>query len=387
MVKEADALCNAGYEVKVLYSYWNAWGTEFDKQLMPTKKWKAICIGGDPKKKRLVYFISKVIYKIAKIINRKTKGKMLADIAISRSAWFLSLSAKKNKADIYIAHNIGALPAVVAAAKANNKPCCFDAEDFHRNETSNDVNNYDVILKSQVEDRYIPRLTCFTTSSPQIAAAYQNIFAGLKPVVLLNVFPKSTCTVTDPNGPLKLFWFSQTIGSNRGLDDVVGALQLLDKSCFELHLLGDQLPSAIDFITEIIDSGITVKFHPPIHPDRIIPFANQFDIGLALENNVPYNRDICLTNKIFTYMQAGLAIIASDTTAQNDFINKNPTIGHIYPKGNTKAMVDILLRYHQYKEQLTITKSEALRLGYKQYNWEVESLKLLEIVKTTFNAK
>jgi len=200
---------------------------------------------------------------------------------------------------------------------------------------------------------------------------------------LLNVFPKSTCSVTNNNGPLKLFWFSQTIGPNRGLDDVVNALQLLNKAEFELHLLGDQLPSTIDFITEIINSGINVKLHAPIPPDQIIPFANQFDIGLALENNVPYNRDICLTNKIFTYMQAGLAVIASDTIAQNDFMNKNPTIGNIYPKGNPKTMANILLRYHENKEQLVITKNESLRLGHEQYNWEIESLKFLDLINQT----
>jgi glycosyltransferase involved in cell wall biosynthesis len=383
LVKEADSLCNAGYEVVVLYCYWNKWGAAFDKQLIPTKKWTAISVAGDPQHKWFTYFLSKIFYRIAVYVCGITKGKMLSDVAISRSAYFLNREAKKHKADIYITHHLGALPAAIAASKAHNKPCGFDAEDFHRNETSNDINNADVVLKTTVENKHLPQVNYCTTSSLQIAAAYQNIFAGLKPVVLLNVFPKSICTVTDPNGPLKLFWFSQTIGPNRGLDDVVSALQLLNKTEFELHLLGDQLPSTIDFITEIINSGITVKFHAPIHPDQIIPFANQFDIGLALENDIPYNRDICLTNKIFTYMQAGLAIIASDTIAQSDFMNKNSTIGHIYPKGNPKVMANILLRYHQYKEQLVITKNEALRLGHEQYNWELESLKFLTLVKQT----
>ena len=383
LVKEADSLCNAGYDVTVLCCYWNQWGAWFDKQLIPTKKWKAISAAGDPENDKFTYFLSKVFYRIAKYINGVTGGKILADVAVSRAAYFLNRAAKKHKADIYITHHLGALPAAIAASKLHNAPCGFDAEDFHRNETSDDINNPDVILKTAVENKYFPQVSYLTASSRQIAQAYQQIFGGLEPTVLLNVFPKSNCKVTESKGPVKLFWFSQTIGPNRGLNDVISALQMLDAINFELHLLGDTLPGGSDFVTAILSSGITVKLHAPIHPDEIIPFANQFDIGLALENKAPINRDICLTNKIFTYMQAGLAIIASDTTAQEDFVTKNPTIGDTYPAGNAKAMATILSNYYNDRQLLTTAKNEALRLGHEQYNWEVEGIKFLEIVEQT----
>jgi glycosyltransferase involved in cell wall biosynthesis len=383
LVKEADSLCNAGYDVTVLYCYWNQWGADFDKQLIPTKKWKAIQIGGDPQQTPLVYFFTKALFRFALFVCAVTKGKMLADVAIARPAYLLNREAKKHKGDIFIAHHLGALPAVITASKANNKPCGFDAEDFHRNETSGDINNADVVLKTTIENKYFPQVTYLTASSQQIAAAYEQIFIGLKPAVLLNAFPKSDCKVIDRDGPLKLFWFSQTIGPNRGLDDVVNALQTLNKEYFELHLLGDQLSCNTDFINEILNSGIMVKLHAPIPSDQIITFANQFDIGLALENKAPINRDICLTNKIFTYMQAGLAIIASDTAAQRDFIAKNPTAGNTYPAGHPNAMAAILLDYYNNRPLLTAVKTESLRLGHAQYSWEAESLKFLELVKHT----
>lgn len=46
LVKEADALVEAGYEVTVIYQYWNEWGTDLDKVLLPQKKWKTIRVGG-----------------------------------------------------------------------------------------------------------------------------------------------------------------------------------------------------------------------------------------------------------------------------------------------------------------------------------------------------
>jgi glycosyltransferase involved in cell wall biosynthesis len=367
--------------------YWNAWGANFDKQLIASKTWKAICVGGDPQHTNTRYFLSRFIYKLAHAVGHKTKHRFMADYAAARASYSLIREAKKHIADLYIRHNLGALPAVVKAATAHNKPCGFDAEDFHRYETSNDKNNSDVILKARIENRYIPQLNYFTTSSPQIAEAYLKVFVDLKPIVLLNVFPKKpvTNTASDQNQPLKLFWFSQTIGPNRGLDDIISALQLLNKVDFELHLLGHQSTSSIDFIDKLKNSGANIKFHDPIPPDEVIAFATQFDIGLALENKVPVNRDICLTNKIFTYMQAGLAIVASDTTAQKDFITKNPTIGQIYPGKNSQAMAVIISNYYKERALLTAAKNEALRLAHEQYNWEVESVKFLKLVEETLS--
>jgi glycosyltransferase involved in cell wall biosynthesis len=387
LVKEADALTDAGYEVTVLFSYWNTWGTEFDKQLLPAKKWKAVCVGGDPEHNRVTYFMSRLIYKLAQSINSKKSGAMI-EFAIARASYFLISAAKKHQADLYIGHNLGALPAVVAAAKANNKPCGFDAEDFHRNETSDDSNTADVILKTNIENKYLPRLNYFTASSPQIANAYRQLYPALKPVVLLNVFPKSIVQINASRAasPLKLFWFSQTIGADRGLDDIINALLLLPKHQFELHLLGSTANSSKTFINQLLHSNVNINLHLPVAPDQVIAFASQFDIGLALENNKPINRDICLTNKIFTYMQAGLAIIASDTTAQQHFINNNPQIGSTYPKHNAQQLATIISNYYTDQTRLLACKENALQLAHQQYNWEVESLKFLDTVKQTLIA-
>lgn len=385
LLKEADALANAGYDVTVLYSYWNAWGAAFDRELLPTKKWKAICVGGEPEGDKLTYFLSRLIHKIA----TKSKVKALVDLAIARPAYFLIREAKKYKADLYIGHNLGALPAVVAAAKANNRLSGFDAEDFHRNETSDDANNAHVLLKSQIEDKYLLQLNYFSTSSPQIATAYKQLYPKLDPLVLLNVFPADD-TIKEKqvsNAPLKLLWFSQTIGSNRGLQDIVAALQLLDKATFELHILGSKQHSDAGFIDELVNSGINLTFHDPVHPDNLTAFAAQFDIGLALEPGFAINNNLALSNKIFTYIQAGLAVIATDTAAQQDLINTNPTIGQIYPKGNITALATILSNYNANRTQLTYNQNEALRLAREQYNWEIESRKFLGVVAQTLSNK
>jgi glycosyltransferase involved in cell wall biosynthesis len=366
----------------VLYAHWNAWGTAFDKDLILSKKWKAICVAGDPINDKAAYFFSRLLHKAAKSINSLTGGKYLAESALARASYYLTVEAKKHQADLYIAHNLGALPAAVKAAKANKKPCGFDAEDFHRNEVSDYQNNPDVILKTRLEDRYIPQVDYLTASSPLIAKAYEQLYPNKKPVVILNVFPDNPAIkppVLNADGPIRLFWFSQTIGPNRGLEGVLDILSGLKGQAFELHLLG-HISIEVQQMFEKYDS-VSVYFHEPVSPDEIIPFASQFDIGLATEERTPLNRNICLTNKIFTYIQAGLAVIASDTSAQKQFLKEYPGIGKIYENTDTEILADILLNYHQNREQLFETRKAALQLAHGKLNWETEKEKFLSIIK------
>nr|WP_294794364.1 hypothetical protein [uncultured Mucilaginibacter sp.] len=379
LVKEADSLIQAGYNVTVFYAYWNDWATAYDIQLLANKKWSAIRVGGSPKRDRLSYLTSRIVQRMGRVINHPA----FAAMGLSRASHVLVGEVKRHRADLYIAHNLGALPAVITAAKKHNKPCGFDAEDFHRNEISDDKNDADVIKKSIIEDRFIPQLNYFTASSPQIAAIYNKLFPALKPVVLLNVFNKSNTTLTKVHKPLKLFWFSQTIGIGRGIEDVVSALSTLKKDDFELHLLGYLPEFSINFVEEIKKGNINIKFHKPVAPDEVIAFAAQFDIGLALETQSPLNRDLCLTNKIFTYMQAGLTTVASQTTAQADFMRQNPAIGSTYPVGNVKALAEIILGYQQHPDKLMACKEASLQLAHEHYNWETESQKFLKLVEET----
>jgi glycosyltransferase involved in cell wall biosynthesis len=126
-----------------------------------------------------------------------------------------------------------------------------------------------------------------------------------------------------------------------------------------------------------------VIFHEPVSPDEVILFANNFDIGLAMEESVPFNRDICLTNKIFTYMQAGLAVLASDTTAQAELIAGYPDAGEIYKKGDLNSFAKAITRYMDNPDDLYNAKKSSFRIGHEELNWENESAKFIQLVNQT----
>lgn len=387
LVKEADALTEAGYHVIVLYQYWNEWGTELDKALLSGKKWKAHLIGGSPSTQKFTYFKSRLLHKIAtSLIKRLGLNNRTAEQAIGRCTPLLIKKASSIPAAIYIAHNLAALPAAVLAAQKHKAKCGFDAEDFHRNEQCDDLKNLNVQLKKHIEDKYIPHLDYLSTASPLISLSYKELYPNHKPITILNVFPKQYIVKESKsiNEKLKLFWFSQTIGIDRGLEIVIEAIAMLQHLDIELHLLGNHDTNIIRHFTQLAKKQGKkenfIFYHPPIPPDEIFKLASRFDIGLATEIGTPRNRDICLTNKLFTYIQSGLAIIATDTKAQKAFFGNFPTLGYLFDKNNAKQLSEIIKMYAFNLSLLNEHQDYALHLGHNRLNWENESKILLETI-------
>lgn len=385
LVKEADTLAENGYKVLVIYAYWNDWGTQLDEQDIPSKKWVAIRAGGHPKQKPVVYFISRLIQKIAVYATKKISQARFADVATSRAAWFLENEAKMHTADLYIAHNLGALPAAAAAAKKFNKPFGFDAEDFHRQEVSDDVNSFHFKFSAHLENKYLPLASYITASSPLIAAQYASLY-DRNITTLVNAFPKTVfgAVAHNNNEALKLFWFSQTIGPNRGIETIISAMGRSGPA-MELHLLGqpadgyrEQLEN---FAATVGVDKTELNFYPPVKGDEIFKMAPKFDIGLASETGFCLNNNLALSNKIFTYIQCGLAVAASGTPAQAGLMAQYPGIGRIY--NSAKDLADILDFYAKNREHLYQTQKEAFETGQKTLNWDNERPKFLRLVKQT----
>jgi glycosyltransferase involved in cell wall biosynthesis len=392
LVKEADALADAGYQVTVIYQHWNAWGTKYDTGLLAKKNWRAIRVGGAPNEKQSVYLLSRLMHKAGNVLAKYCGfGLGAAKLAIGRCTILLYKEALKHPADLYIAHNLAALPAAVKAAKKARAKCGFDMEDYHRNEVHDNPEEFDVRLKTYIEEKYIPLTDYLTASSKQIGDNYQLIFPSKKIVPILNAFPKNQHEQNIKSGnTLKLFWFSQSVGLNRGIEDVLRALKLLEPAAIEFHILGQLTIPVKEELVRIINalgfvSPPAIYYHDPIHPDDLIQFASQFDIGLALEPGFSMNNNMALSNKIFTYINAGLAIIATDTPAQKYLIDEYPLIGKLYKSGNHTALSTIIKNYIDHPTLLKETRLAAYQAGQTVLNWETECSKFLAVVINTLS--
>ncbi|WP_295720252.1 hypothetical protein [Mucilaginibacter sp.] len=389
LVKEVETLIMFGYQVKVIYCFYQSWAQKFDHEIIDKNPGVYIFCGGNPVTSKLSYYKTRIRQKISKYLSGFTKLGHVYENAVSRThAEALSI-AKKIQTDIYIAHNLGALPTAVLASKHSNAKVGYDAEDMHSG--FGDPESTDSRLNKYIEEKYFAHTDYFTAASPSIAQQYKQLYPYLNPVVINNVFVKNTIPFTSTllhKSVIKLFWLSQTIGINRGIEDVVNAMHLLNNSkllnnnTLELHLLGN-LPDG-DFKVFIENQApLKIHIHPPVSTVEIEGFASQFDIGLAMETAYCLNNDIALSNKIFTYIQSGLAIIASDTKAQSMFLEQYPGVAKLYKKNDAISMANCLKKYAENPQLLYETRRHNYMLGQNELNWETEREKFIAIVDKT----
>ena len=390
IVKESDALSAAGFQVTLIYAYWTAWATQHDQTLLKDKSWEAIRVAGEPQQEKWTYFLSRIIFKISKLFASYLPTKY----AHARSTAFLIKKAKSIKADLYIAHNLAALPAAFEAAKKYNALYGFDAEDFHRQETTGTTLDHDYLLKKHLEDKLLPAAAYLTTSSPQISGLYKALYPSLDPVTILNTFQKLHIPVgprKTKDLPVRLFWFSQTIGPNRGLEQLIEALGFLPNDSFELHLMGVVHPEYLKTLYSKADTAniphAKIEIHDVVGPNDIFNMARQFDIGIASEPGFSVNNEHALSNKLFTYIQSGLAVIASDTIAQKSFLDQHQAIGKLYQKQNPKTLAAAIQSYMIDLDLLNETKKHNYALGQTTINWEAEQNKFINCIRNTLIEK
>lgn len=385
IVKEANALTQAGCEVTVLYCFFIDWAEREDKKLLKNVNWKYRLIGGSPFEKKTTYFFTRLRFKINRILHSFFGNSfLLAERSQARCYDELLKAAKSIKADWYIGHNLGALPIAAVAAKYNRAKAGFDFEDYHRGE--HDASAIAIINRNIfLENKYLPLLEYCSTASDLITSTTQQNHANFKGKIITidNCFPLSQqvsfCKKKEGDNTLQLFWFSQTIGSNRGLEEVLDALIVMNDPTIHLTLVG-RLDASIEQIINC-KGGIllnNIHFKGIIPPDDLPDLASRMDVGLALETGFSENNSMALSNKIFTYLLAGNAIILSNTKMQIEFNNKY-RVGELIDTENTNGLKQAI-RFYQNFENLNKQRKHNYELAKRELNWEKESKKLLEFL-------
>ncbi|MEZ5039042.1 MAG: hypothetical protein R2828_04095 [Saprospiraceae bacterium] len=380
LVKEADALTAKGFQVSVYYCHWAKWADINDEKLLKEKEWNAFRCGGHPNKNIVRWYFTRFRQKLA----RNLPGLIGVHRLFCRSYDELLFKVLRSNADFYIAHNLGALAVAGKAAQKQNKPFAFDAEDFHRGEVS--LDSIESNLIKELEDKYLKYASYISAASPLIEMVYKKLYPGIQTITINNVFPLANQPrFLELSGisELRMFWFSQKISKVRGLPDVLKAMELLKEIPIHLTLLGNSSEEERIYINSSISSDKhKISIINPCSELELIKTSANHHIGLALERTEPYNRSICLTNKLFTYLLAGNAIIASDTPAQKKFLTANPEVGSFYSIGNITELANLIRKFHLDREHLSKIRRNAWLLAQDLYNWEKEQIKLLNLIRT-----
>lgn len=396
-VKEADALVEAGYTVHAICTDCGLWPSHMDAGVMAQRRWTVEYAGGEAVDHPLRHKRMRIRQHCScRMLNWKPASPLLQRLAIARAVPELTAAAMKQPADLYIAHHPSVLPVAVQAARRHGALVGYDIEDVYSEMYPNGSKPSEIdLLIERIEAKYLPACSYVTAASPAFAAAYVQRYGIRSPSVVLNVFPRSQRPRewpqrTNHSDPLRLYWFSQCIGADRGLEDVVQALGLLRHCAIEFHVRGAWQTGYQERLLQLARScGVApsrIVAHAPAAPDVMVSLAAQYDVGLALEPELSLNSRLCLSNKIFTYFLAGSAVIGTETPGQLQVLERAGNAALSYRAGDVSALARNINSWFEDRECLLEARRHAWQLGEREYNWDIQGKKFVSLISELWQA-
>lgn len=381
VLKEAATLGRAGLEVTVLTAANNERFEAFDRELMQGAPFRKIAVdraSRDP--------VTRLADLSERGLARMARGAIRFGLQSPASLGpyhALRRLALETPADLTILHT--EIPFSFAGfLVSRGRRVAADFEDWHSRDLLPAARASRPLRLIEGSERFLMQRAVYTTApSGPMAEALASAFGGRTPVVIPNSFPVQPAPPPPPRqSPPAFFWFSQTIGEGRGLEEFLGAWSLC-RMRSSVCLLGDVSPSFREKLACLVPAERrgSLRFLPLTSPETLPSLIAQHDIGLALEPITPESRNLTATNKIFQYLNAGLAVVATPTAGQREVLAKAPDAGLLVELGDSRALAAKLDEMIGDPVRLAAMGTASRQAAVGQFSWEHVGPLLVDTVK------
>lgn len=377
MLKAADALAGAGYDVRMVSTCFLDWATGADREARQGRSWRWTTVDYRREAAWQTWLQSGLRSRAAGLATRLLGPRLapagLAAQAFSRVHPELLRAALAEPADLFYGGTIGALAATATAARRAGVPYALDLEDFHGGERAETPEGKHAnALAGRVERAVLPGAAFLTAGSVAIATAYREVY-GLSPVPVHNVFPLPAAPALEPSpGPgLRLYWFSQTIGPGRGLEIVIEAMGRAGIPG-EIHLRGRPAGGFLEVLRSAAAavSGLRLAIHEPAPPGRMVELCAGYDVGLAVEPGSSVNNALSLSNKALTYPLAGLPVVLTDIPGHGELARDFGEGALLVRPGDATGLAAGLRRWSEDRALLARARAAAWEAARRRWHWE-----------------
>ncbi len=378
MLKAADALHAAGYAVRVVSAMHTPWAFEADTQLVATRQWKWRPVPYGRQYAFGAWLRSGVRHRIARALAsvspQSAPGAIMAE-AFARAHRELVTAVLEERADLIYGGSTGAIAAAAEAGRRSGTPFGVDFEDFHCDEQDPEDGGLSNALGGPIMRLAADGASFVTAGSAAIARACADEF-GINAVAINNVFPLPSTPPADRDRrepkELRLYWFSQTIGRRRGLEDIVRAVGLMGRPA-TLYLRGH--PSAgyistLENYSKQAAPSLRIEVLPPAAPDSMVDQCRPFDVGIAAECGHVRNRSLSLSNKALTYPLAGLPVALTDTPGQRPLADDLGEGALLFVPGDVQSLAASLGRVVDDPRAMMRAREASWEAAKRRWHWE-----------------
>lgn len=389
--KEAEALANIGYDVTVRGFWFDPELVKRDRLLMVNKKWRFEPIIDFQETQKLKNWTIRLQGRLAR--ENFQRFKIFSPALLGYGAKAMLKVARKARADLTIVHSEAGLWVGKQLLKEGFR-VGVDFEDWFSEDLLPEARVARPIAQLKfLESKLINECSYCLTTSKALAEGMAKAYQAPKPTVIYNVFPLSERSQVDCQkrdrrdlNLQSLHWFSQTIGTGRGLETLFQSLSYL-KIPVEIHLRGNYPENYRQSLEALIPLQWRnrIFIHPTVPNEELLSRIAEHDIGLALEHSDITSRHLTVTNKLFQYIQAGLAVITTDSAGQREIFSQYPEMGRLIPSDDPLALAQAIEELLQTPSTLQAAKDASLKAAKEKFCWEIEAKKLIQVAESVLN--
>lgn len=174
---------------------------------------------------------------------------------------------------------------------------------------------------------------------------------------------------------LKLVWHGMGIYLNntRGVHILVQAIGKCKQNVLLTlqGLLPDSQKQILDGYVKTLGIENKIAIVPPADPYDIVGSIRKYDVGLIGELPEEDNQRLTSSNKLFDYLNAGLAVVASDLPGLNETV-RDMNLGLTYEPGNIDALAAAIDKLAEDRQLLNELKDRSLKASQQELFWEYD---------------
>jgi len=380
MLKAADAFHAAGYDVRVVSTRTAGWTTAADEAIAASRRWTWRVVNYDRAEATTTWLRSGARHKAARAFANLVTSVPLsvATHAYARVHRELVDAILETPADLIYGGTTGAIAAVAEAGRQSGTTFAIDFEDYHCAEHEPSPGGTLSNTLGGLVMRWSADGAAFVTAGSAAIADACRSDLGIAAIPINNVFPlPSTApeiTTRDPHAPFAVYWFSQTIGANRGLEDVVHALGLTRRSA-SFTLRGCPVPGYFEELRALaadVAPRLDVRVVAPTSPASMVDECRMFDLGVSAEQGHIRNRQLNLPNKATTYPLAGVPVVLTDTPGQRPLAVDLGCGALVFAPGDRDSLARQILLLMNDASAHTKAREASWRAAHMRWHWEHE---------------
>ena len=251
------------------------------------------------------------------------------------------------EADLYLASDLYALPALARAARQRGAALVYDSRELYAALDSSHGRPWVSTVWSAVERRFIHQADAMLTVGDAIADRLEARYRIDRPTVLYNApeplpSPDRTALRRElslPDDGRMVVLYQGLFREGRGLHALTEAAGVVDG--VRLVMIGEgALRGDLEAAREKL--GDRLVLHPFVPPDRLARLTPGADLGACLIEPLTESLRLSLPNKLFEYLAAGVPVLASPLPEIARVVDRG--VGALADPSDPAAVADALRR-------------------------------------------